>query len=84
MTLPADTLCSETTSEENSGMSEDHLQKLLAAVLTVASFAGKTGGADANEAVDRYHEIHRLLHDAEQRAKPVDPAPKEPFGGVRT
>ena len=51
-------------------MSDEQLQKLLAAVLTVASFAGKTGGADPNEAVDRYHDIHRLLHAAEQRAHP--------------
>ena len=58
-------------------MSEEQLEKLIAAVLTVASFAGKTGGADPGEAVDRYHDIHRLLHDAARRGAPADR-----FGGT--
>jgi hypothetical protein len=65
-------------------MSDDQFEKLLAAVLTVACFAGKTGGADANEAVDRYHDVHRLLHAAEQRAHPADPGRSDPFGAVKT
>lgn len=63
-------------------MSDDQIEKLLAAVLTVASFAGKTGGADAGESVDRYHEIHRLLRAAERRAHPEQDMKKEPFGGT--
>ena len=64
-------------------MSNDQFEKLLAAVLTVASYAGKTGGADANDTVDRYHEIHRLLHAAEQRAHPAVPPANDPFGGEK-
>ena len=55
-------------------MSDEQVQKLLAAVLTVASFAGKTGGASADEAVDRYHDIHRLLRLAEQHAHNAEPS----------
>ena len=75
-------------------MTDEQFEKLLAAVLTVASYAGKTGGADPVDAVDRYHEIHRLLHAAEQRAHVGEPGrgegqgggPKggDPFGGVKT
>ena len=64
-------------------MSNEQFEKLLAAVLTVASYAGKTGGADATDTVDRYHEIHRLLHAAEQRARPDGLPEKDPFGAEK-
>lgn len=65
-------------------MPDPSMEKLLAAVLTVASYAGKTGGADPADVVDRYHEIHRLLHAAEQRAHPDQPSPEGPFGATAT